>query len=922
MARLPDLLDLGPRPIPSGAGGPIAAYDGGKVGRAVASFGAELGQTASFIGAQIQQKEDQLARQNAALAEARYKNFVAEKTQDVDMRIRNGELLAQKAVDEQLAAIGLEGRKTFFSGIDQRYLPSLQVAAEGTDIGVRGKLREQLYSAQQFHQRAGLEDLIAEKMRNPGPDLEETAREVEYTRRAMGPSAGIDAATLQKQIADDRESLYFNDAKRRLQDGSEDLVSLDRLEHHLLAEDGEYRGLSTENKLNLRAQVLTQRSQLVAKDAQEVRSLLSQAEQAALNGVETPIDSSVIDRLPESERPRAQQEYARTQVAARAVRATAQTSPQEDLATLQAALPTQGGPDYQNRAQAFAALQQAVREKQTALKADPAGYSVAKSEVVRNAAERLTAATTPEEFAAYSAAYADAQIAEQKRLGVRAPRILTKGQVADINSKFYDQATGGVKAADAIYTEKAKWGQYWPQVQQELLTDAKLPNAVRVIATGVPRQSGEILARLSTEDLAALKKGVLGSNKVVAGYVSTAINEKFADFLEATSRQPDGVKTYEAFYDQAERVVYDALRRNVDLGDAVDTAYQVLLQDVSKRDRYSYSNDNTFLAPAEAGDIDVLEDAADRVLNAVNVAEIDRVRSGLPPELIGEQVGQYIKRDGYWVTDRGNRGVGLHVNGRVLLDREGQPIFRTWEELKTGTTAPSAQALNLGQIDRRATAPITAGQPQPSTSGPAELRTTQEAGLSPKEPLASDTSSKLNYPVRHGKRVVPIGQGTSLTALPLAERRKLPHEALELDEYAHAVELAKDIPAELLVTLKNAGERSESVPETRGKKRSVSSANARGVMQFIPSTAKHYGLDDPTDPVASLDAAGDFVADLLKMYKGNVRAVIAHYNGGTAAGRAVLNDKQPPVKETRDYLARVFRALSVATASSAVAGDR
>lgn len=276
MAKLPDFNALGPRPIPTGANGPIATYDATKIGNALATAGEGIGKTASFIGAQIQQKEDQLARQNAALAEARYKNFVAEKSQDVDLSVRNGEILAQKLLDERLAAIGLEGRKTFFSGIDQKYLPSLQVAAEGTDITTRGLLREQLYSAQQFHQKAGLEDLIAEKMRNPG-DLEETAREIEYTRRAMGPSAGIDAATLQKQIADDYQSLYFNDFKRRLQDGSEDLVSLDRLEHHLLAEDGEYKGLSTENKLNGRAAVLVQRQQLVAKQAQEQTRLETKA---------------------------------------------------------------------------------------------------------------------------------------------------------------------------------------------------------------------------------------------------------------------------------------------------------------------------------------------------------------------------------------------------------------------------------------------------------------------------------------------------------------------------------------------------------------------------------------------------------------------------------------------------------------------
>jgi soluble lytic murein transglycosylase-like protein len=42
---------------------------------------------------------------------------------------------------------------------------------------------------------------------------------------------------------------------------------------------------------------------------------------------------------------------------------------------------------------------------------------------------------------------------------------------------------------------------------------------------------------------------------------------------------------------------------------------------------------------------------------------------------------------------------------------------------------------------------------------------------------------------------------------------------------------------------------------------SVSKAGARGVFQFMPSTAKQYGLTNPHDPVASADAAGRLAAD-------------------------------------------------------------
>lgn len=75
-------------------------------------------------------------------------------------------------------------------------------------------------------------------------------------------------------------------------------------------------------------------------------------------------------------------------------------------------------------------------------------------------------------------------------------------------------------------------------------------------------------------------------------------------------------------------------------------------------------------------------------------------------------------------------------------------------------------------------------------------------------------------------------------------------------------------------------------------------------MQFIDSTRKAYE-HNVLDPLESIDAAGRYFSDLLRQYRGNPMAAIAHYNGGTAAGRAVMEGRQPPAQETRDYLRRI-----------------
>lgn len=141
-----------------------------------------------------------------------------------------------------------------------------------------------------------------------------------------------------------------------------------------------------------------------------------------------------------------------------------------------------------------------------------------------------------------------------------------------------------------------------------------------------------------------------------------------------------------------------------------------------------------------------------------------------------------------------------------------------------------------------------------------------------------------------------------LTDMSASELKAVPHNDPRLDDYATQVEQQNGLPPGLLVAIKNVGERSNSDQ--------VSSAGARGVMQFIDSTWNAYGRGDRTNPLNSIDAAGRYFPDLIKQYDGDVRAAVAAYNGGTKAGDAVHAGRPAPTKETRDYLARVQQYLS------------
>ncbi len=60
----------------------------------------------------------------------------------------------------------------------------------------------------------------------------------------------------------------------------------------------------------------------------------------------------------------------------------------------------------------------------------------------------------------------------------------------------------------------------------------------------------------------------------------------------------------------------------------------------------------------------------------------------------------------------------------------------------------------------------------------------------------------------------------------------------------------------------------QMMAESGGNPTAVSPAGAQGLMQFMPKTAKGYGLQNPNDPVQSVDAWARMTADLINQTGG------------------------------------------------------
>lgn len=86
----------------------------------------------------------------------------------------------------------------------------------------------------------------------------------------------------------------------------------------------------------------------------------------------------------------------------------------------------------------------------------------------------------------------------------------------------------------------------------------------------------------------------------------------------------------------------------------------------------------------------------------------------------------------------------------------------------------------------------------------------------------------------------------------------------------------------------------------------VSPAGAQGIAQFMPGTARAYGLADPFDAPQAIDAQGRMMRDLLRQF-GSVPLALAAYNAGPGAvsGCGCI----PPYPETQAYVARILGLL-------------
>jgi hypothetical protein len=91
--------------------------------------------------------------------------------------------------------------------------------------------------------------------------------------------------------------------------------------------------------------------------------------------------------------------------------------------------------------------------------------------------------------------------------------------------------------------------------------------------------------------------------------------------------------------------------------------------------------------------------------------------------------------------------------------------------------------------------------------------------------------------------------------------------------------------------------------ESKYDPKAVSYVGAEGLMQMMPATAKRFGLKDPFDPAANVQAGTKYLKWLLKRFDGDVSLALAGYNAGE--GSVDKYKGVPPYGETQNYVKNI-----------------
>lgn len=325
---------------------------------------------------------------------------------------------------------------------------------------------------------------------------------------------------------------------------------------------------------------------------------------------------------------------------------------------------------------------------------DPAGYAAANSDALKSQLKEMESAPQ-EQRPQLLQRYIRNSLAEQQRLGIAEPKILTPQQSDNIGMQA-SRATRPEDSANLIAGLERDYGQYFPQAFNQLVKEEKISNELLVIPNLPSQAARESVSRLSRIKEKELTVGIESSDQKT---IKEGVETKMRDFARAVpmmSLQAANVtNSYESII---RKRAYELVQGGTKPSDAVDQSYAMVLghYEFDKTARYPKGTDQSMVnygtrtvMNEKLGDIDVPRD-------------ITGARS--PDEVRKEWIST-VQANPLWYTSDDDGGLELWAVGnngvKYRVTRDGQQVKYSWNDLKAMQPSGFQRPAVLGGINNQ-----------------------------------------------------------------------------------------------------------------------------------------------------------------------------------------------------------------------------
>lgn len=444
--------------------------------------------------------------------------------------------------------------------------------------------------------------------------------------------------------------------------------------------------LPFEQRLQVWNQAKTQQSQNMALARAQLDTHLQDAQSMAANGVSDPSPVSfqtLVSAYGPLEAPAHYRAYQDGQQLAIDV-SNMKGMPMQDIAGMVTSRAPTPGPGYATAAHDHQILQAAAAQVLQQREADPAAYAAKNAPAVQSAQQAFSANPTPQT----AQAFAQASLAEQQRLGVPKPQILTKLQVQTIEDQI--NANGGTQADQVIQSQAQLWGDKWGDVFGQLKGISPVAKVLGYLGNSVDPATRQLVLSAANTKIEALKDGIDPANVKA---VETKLQTLAQPFAATMAYSAGGASTFSALYDSANRLSLQYVRQGISPGDATAKAFNALMGG-------QFMIRDSARIPTQF-DADAVMTGAKAIQSGLG--DLDLTVPPAPAAMRAEDAKALyvsnLKSQGKWITTADGKGLALFdpVSQSIVKTRDGKPVGGTFGALaapaKASTPNPFASDL-------------------------------------------------------------------------------------------------------------------------------------------------------------------------------------------------------------------------------------